>query len=213
MTASTPGPSATTSSRPSTGGSTQPLRPASQTGLTQQQQQQRPQQRPAGFGRTTPTPAPSHSHQMSGASFTAFSTRSSSPDRGTGYSMDPSAIGMAVFGGADGTSYPNRSGSPASVQEQLAQRLTVANATPNPNSPDSATFSPYASSSVVTSPVVAVTTAVPQRDGKGRLRTLPPKAPIIHLDGGRVQEQLLGSSHDGAGGSSSAGPLPPAYEA
>jgi hypothetical protein len=200
-TTSTPGLSVTTnSSRPSTGGSTQPLRPSSQQGLLQ-----RPE-----FGRNISAGATSQFHQQSSSSSTAttsFSNRNLSPDRGTGYGAGTAAIGMAVLAGHD----PSRSGSPASVVEQPARRLTVANAT----SPESGTFLFHdSSSSSVAPPAAAVATAVPQRDGKGRLRTIPPKAPIIHLDGGRVQARML--TPHGAGGSSpmdSEGPFPPEYEA
>ena len=194
MLASTP--SATPSSRPSTGGSTQPLRPHSQQGMQQQPE----------FGRNTSALTSSPFNMPSGPSFTTsspFSNRASSPDRGTRYSMD---MGMAVLGSHN---EPDRIGSPASM-EQPPRRLTIANAT-TPESPTS----PFHDSSptAATLPAVeAVATAVPRRDGKGRLRTIPPKAPIVHLDGGRIQEQIL-ASHEAGGSSSLAGPLPPAYQA
>lgn len=193
MSASTPGPSAATSSRPSTGGSTRPLRPPSQQGQHQQQQ------RPGDFGRNRTASTISQYHQQGASS---FSNRSASLDRSTGYDAGTtSTTGMAVLGGYDQPSYPDRTGSPASMAEQPARILTVANA----SSPESPTF-PIRNSSDAT-PAAAVT------DGRGRLRTIPPKAPIIHLDGGRVQERILGSQ-DAGGSSSVAAPFnPPAYEA
>jgi len=57
----------------------------------------------------------------------------------------------------------------------------------------------------------------PQRDGKGRIRRPSlGKAPLVHLDGGRVQQQLE-AAISGAGPvvvtGTGAGPAPPAYEA
>ena len=210
MTTSAPVPSATTaSSRPSTGGSTQPLNPSSQQGLVQPPQQQQP---PADFGRNASASATSPSHQASYAATSSFSKRSSNPDGGSGYIAGTSGIGLAMLGGSDEHTYPNRTGSPASLLEQPARILTVANGT----SPESGTFSFHGTSSPPSSsvavPPAAITTAVPQRDGRGRLRMIPPKAPIVHLDGGRVQERIL-ASHGAGGSSSVAGPEPPAYEA
>ena len=53
----------------------------------------------------------------------------------------------------------------------------------------------------------------PQRDGKGRIRRPSlSKAPIVHLDGGRVQQQLEAAT-SGARPVVEGGPAPPAYEA
>lgn len=198
MTASSPGLSATTiSSRPSTGGSTQPLRPASQQGYFPAfpAQQPQPQIRP-DMGRATSSNA--HSHTQSIASYTTPSL----------YSGAAHAIGVNMGVGSDDHSYFNRSGSPMSVQEQ-GRILQVANAPEL--SPQSATF-PFTDSVVASSssgPVTeAAASAMPQRDGKGRLRTSTGKAPLVHLDGGRVQEELQEGSS-----SRPAGAAPPAYEA
>jgi len=58
----------------------------------------------------------------------------------------------------------------------------------------------------------------PQVDGKGRIRRPLGKAPLVHLDGGRVQQQLEAAIF-GAGpavvaeAEAGPGPAPPAYEA
>jgi hypothetical protein len=80
-----------------------------------------------------------------------------------------------------------------SILEQ--RRLHVTNA-PQPQSPQSAEFDPYAMDSAIAQASAAATTvipaSIPQFDGKGRL-TMPAggsKTPIVHLDGGRVQDAL-----------------------
>lgn len=188
MTTLTPGLSATsTSSRPSTGSSTQPLRSSSQQDLLQQQQQQRL----ADFGRSTSAAATSQSsHQGT----TSFSNRSLSAGYGVGATR-----GTAVLGEYD----DYRSGSPASMVQQSAQRLTITNA----NSPESGTLPFHDSFSLPAEAVV--TTATPKRDGKGRMRTIPPSAPIVHLDGGRVQQMM--ARHENVDGPLF--PRPPSYEA
>lgn len=195
MTVSSPGLSATTvSSRPSTGGSIQPLRPASQQGYFPAQPSQA-QTRP-DMGRATSSNA--HSHNQSIASYTTPSV----------YSGAAHAIGVNMGVGSDDHPYFNRSGSPMSMQEQ-GRILQVANAPEL--SPQSPTF-PFTDSVVPSSssgPVTeAAASAVPQRDGKGRLRTSTGKAPLVHLDGGRVQAELQEGSS-----SRPAGTAPPAYEA
>lgn len=202
-TTSTPGPSATTvSSRPSTAGSMQPLRPPSQHSYPQPVQN-----RLSDYGNSGSTTL---SHTQSNTSFTSppvsLSNWSSGP--GPGYSAGAS-IGMSMGMGSDDHSYTNRSGSPTSIHDQQpARRLQVANAPPL--SPASETF-PFTDSLVSTSMTApAATTATQQRDGKGRLRTSTGKAPLVHLDGGRVQEELEASA---SGSSRPAGAAPPAYEA
>lgn len=107
---------------------------------------------------------------------------------------------MVPAGGHEDPAYFNRAGSPVSVHEQRI--LQVANARPVSVEPDAFEH--------VSVPIVA---PEPRLDGKGRLSTIGEKAPIVHLDGGRYQQQDLGA------GSSSSGPVmaarvtpaPPAY--
>ncbi|KAF9469443.1 hypothetical protein BDZ94DRAFT_1244474 [Collybia nuda] len=194
-TVSSPGLSATTiSSRPSTGGSTHPLRPPSQQGYFSGQPTQ-PQPRPVDFGRAA-TSTTTHSHTQSTASYTSPSI----------YSGATHAIGMSMVSNSEDHPYTNRSGSPMSMQEQRILQVTNAPAL----SPQSETFQ-YADSLVSSSAASeAATSAVPQRDGKGRLRTSTGKAPLVHLDGGRIQQELEAGSSSGM---RPPGAAPPAYEA
>ncbi|RDB22179.1 hypothetical protein Hypma_010639 [Hypsizygus marmoreus] len=219
MTASTSIPSATTmSSRPSTAGSMQPLRPASQHGAYVPSVPQQPQ--PTGYGGMSPSSGHSHSH--SSVSFTqpavALASWNASPGPGYNEGTAINFMGRPISSAGSDDPLHHRSGSPSSIQEQQpVRRLQVANATPL--SPASATvaFDDAFSSSLAAAASAepqATATAVPQRDGKGRLRTSTGKAPLVHLDGGRVQEELNASSSSAAGSSSSAGgPSPPEYVA
>lgn len=205
-------PSATTiSSRPSTAGSTQPLRPPSQQGYFQPQQQPA---RPGDFGRSTSaTPSGAHSHSHSSGSFTSppVSLSNWSASTGPGY-VGPAMMGMGAGSTVSDDHLYNRSGSPTSILEP--RRLQVANLPLM--SPASDVFDPFASSSAAAAAIaMASTTAVPQRDGKGRLRMSTEKAPVVHLDGGRVQQELeaRSSAAGGSAGPSGVGPSPPAYEA
>lgn len=97
----------------------------------------------------------------------------------------------AMIGRSDGG---NRTGSPVSFQEQRI--LQVANTDLHPQSPQSPEISSSLSGGRLS--------VDPQRDGKGRIAPKGEKAPIVHLDGGRYQEGVAGSS-------SAAAPGPPAY--
>jgi hypothetical protein len=74
--------------------------------------------------------------------------------------------------------------SPISIQEQRI--LQVTNADLNPQRPQSA--------GTRTSSSLGRTSLDPQRDGKGRIMTKGERVPKVHLDGGRFQEDVAGSS-------------------
>lgn len=201
---STPGPSLTSvSSRPSTANSMLPLRPPSRQSQTQASHQFQQQ---AAVGRTS-----SHTHSQSSSSVTgpplshSVWTPSAGPTHHTASSSD--------FGSTEFPFY-NRAGSPVSIQEQ--RRLQVANAIPGVGSPTASVYSPEPNDSfqlVDTSTpsavgVFAAAATSEQRDGKGRLKQVSEKPPLVHLDGGRYQEGQASSSS-----SAPAGPLPPAYDA
>ncbi|KAF5386618.1 hypothetical protein D9615_001542 [Tricholomella constricta] len=219
LTASTPLASATTvSSRPSTAGSQQPIYPVapSQQGYFQQQQQSCPT---TDYSRSNSN---THSHSHSSGSFTSppVSLANWSGGLGPGYNggTPTTIVGMGMGTTIpDEPTYPNRSGSPTSIQEMQMGRLQVTNAIPL--SPASETFE------FMQGPSSSAAAAMPvqQRDGKGRIRMSMGIPPLVHLDGGRVvapearpstianvsaTAEAAASSSSGAGASGSA---PPAY--
>jgi len=78
-------------------------------------------------------------------------------------------------------------------------------------------FSSSSSAAAAAASVSSFSSHEPQVDGKGRMRhPSQGKVPLVHLDGGRVQQQLE-AVISGAGpavvAEAGAGPAPPAYEA
>ncbi|KAG5644234.1 hypothetical protein DXG03_008829 [Asterophora parasitica] len=159
-------PGATTvSSRPSTGGSAQPLYPVPShqpTGYFQQQQQQ-----PNDLGRSTSAANTvyTHSHSHSSISYTSPPVSNAHWNGAAGVGYNGDSLGMAPLQPPTSDPYPDRSGSPTSIQE--TRRLQVANAIPVSAGPEDFQG---ASSSSAAAPVVT-DPPQPQRDGKGRLRT------------------------------------------
>ncbi|KAJ3576857.1 hypothetical protein NP233_g133 [Leucocoprinus birnbaumii] len=117
------------------------------------------------------------------------------PGSSSRFSMGAVGPMAAMMGRSDGD---HRTGSPVSFQERRI--LQVTNADLLPQSPQT----PGVGSSSLDNRL----SVDPQRDGKGRIISKGEKAPIVHLDGGRFQEDIAGSSS-----SAPAGPAPPAYSA
>ncbi|KAG5650612.1 hypothetical protein H0H81_011660 [Sphagnurus paluster] len=191
LTASAPLPSATTvSSRPSTAGSAQPLYPAPTAGILQQQQAQALQHQ--NYGR--PSSTATHAHSHSSVSFTSppvALAQWTGGAPGPGYNGGTAALmglSMGTGAGAGASAaedYFNRSGSPTSIQE--TRRLQVANARPlSPAESESFSLAEIPSSS--SAAAAATVEPVVQRDGKGRIVSTGPVEPLVHLDGGRVED-------------------------
>ncbi|KAG6817771.1 hypothetical protein H0H87_003179 [Tephrocybe sp. NHM501043] len=186
------------SSRPSTGGSQQPLYPPQQ-GYTQGYVPPLPQHQPTidyASGPSTLT----HNHSASTASFTSAPVSHAHWGNGVGPGYNDS-IGTAMMGLGSPVMIPDetdRSGTPTSYQEP--RRLQVTNAIPSE-------FDFEFGESSSSAAAAAAAAAVPLRDGKGRLVTRTPVQPIVHVDGGRVEL----NNQPAVAPPSASGPLPPAY--
>ncbi|KAG6907080.1 hypothetical protein DXG01_010652 [Tephrocybe rancida] len=199
VTASNP----TLSSRPSTGGSTQPLYPPQQ-GYTQPGYQQQ------GYPPPLPTQQPmdlnsnpsslTHNHSASTASFTSAPVSHAHWAGGVGPGHN-AGIGAAFLGLttpvmiADEEAQ-NRSGTPTNIYEP--RRLQVTNA-------PEFEFGESSSSAAA----AAAAAAVPLRDGKGRIVLRSTGPPVVHQDGGRLAPDVEPAIT--AAGSSGSGSMPPAY--
>lgn len=128
---------------------------------------------------------------------------------GLGAALMGLSMGTGAGAGASaGEHYFNCSCSPTSIQE--THRHQVANA--RPLSPaESESFSLAEIPSFSSAATAAATAAGPvfQRDGKGRIVSTGPVEPLVHLDGGRVED--LGPVASSSAIDTPPSQAPPAY--
>jgi len=197
------------SSRPSTGGSGQPSFQSLGQPIGQQSFQ------PPGQQPFQPGQQPFQPFLAQGRPNEARPPSSHAPSNTpSNLSYASPALSVSNYSGSGGSEV-NRTGSPTSITEHRV--LHVTNASTDGFMFQDAFSSSSSSAAAAAAAAATVTSSSshePQRDGKGRLRRPSlGKAPLVHLDGGRIQQQLEAATSGARPAAVEGGPAPPAYEA